>query len=169
MQWSENCCCVIDNFDATLILKPYRVGDLDSYVCVIRKLWLSKILQILCLYNLQGRTNLPPEKVPWDAIKTLLSDCIYGGKIDNEFDQVRILSHLKTCFANFLTSIADSYCGAFRISLIWVRTVCLGVPQWTVQTQIRWLLTTSKEFMLKHLFHILNRWVVTYSEESILF
>lgn len=36
----------------------------------------------------QGRTNLPPEKVPWDAIKTLLSQCIYGGKIDNEFDQV---------------------------------------------------------------------------------
>jgi len=36
----------------------------------------------------QGRTNLPPEKVPWDAFRTLLSQCIYGGKIDNEFDQV---------------------------------------------------------------------------------
>ena len=34
-----------------------------------------------------GRTNLPPEKVPWDALSTLLSQCIYGGKIDNEFDQ----------------------------------------------------------------------------------
>jgi len=31
---------------------------------------------------------MPPEKVPWDAFRTLLSDCIYGGKIDNEFDQV---------------------------------------------------------------------------------
>lgn len=42
-----------------------------------------------CICNyFQGRTNLPPEKVPWDAIKTLLSQCIYGGKIDNEFDQV---------------------------------------------------------------------------------
>jgi dynein heavy chain 1 len=28
-----------------------------------------------------------PEKVPWDALRTLLSQCIYGGKIDNEFDQ----------------------------------------------------------------------------------
>ena len=37
---------------------------------------------------LQGRTNLPPEKVPWDALRTLMSECIYGGKIDNEFDQV---------------------------------------------------------------------------------
>lgn len=26
--------------------------------------------------------------MPWDAICTLLSQCIYGGKIDNEFDQV---------------------------------------------------------------------------------
>ena len=28
-----------------------------------------------------GRTNLPPEKVPWKAIRTLLADCIYGGMI----------------------------------------------------------------------------------------
>ena len=41
---------------------------------------------------LQGRTNLPPEKVPWDALRTLMSECIYGGKIDNEFDQVRLQS-----------------------------------------------------------------------------
>ena len=43
---------------------------------------------------LQGRTNLPPEKVPWDALRTLMSECIYGGKIDNEFDQVRLQSSL---------------------------------------------------------------------------
>ena len=36
----------------------------------------------------QGRTNLPPDKVPWSAFRTLLSQCIYGGRIDNEFDQV---------------------------------------------------------------------------------
>lgn len=46
-------------------------------------------LQILVIISLcQGRTNLPPEKVPWDAFRTLISQCIYGGKIDNEFDQV---------------------------------------------------------------------------------
>ncbi|OXA50597.1 Dynein heavy chain, cytoplasmic [Folsomia candida] len=38
-----------------------------------------------------GRTNLPPDKVPWDALKTLLSETIYGGKVDNEFD-ARLLS-----------------------------------------------------------------------------
>lgn len=36
----------------------------------------------------QGRTNLPPDKLPWSAFKTLLSQCIYGGRIDNDFDQV---------------------------------------------------------------------------------
>jgi len=45
-----------------------------------------------------GRTNLPPEKVPWKAIRTLLSDCIYGGKIDNEFDQRLLSSFLEKLF-----------------------------------------------------------------------
>ena len=35
-----------------------------------------------------GRANLPPDKVPWEALRTLLSQCIYGGRIDNHFDQV---------------------------------------------------------------------------------
>lgn len=45
-----------------------------------------------------GRTNLPPEKVPWDALVTLLSQSIYGGKIDNDFDQRLLLSFLTKLF-----------------------------------------------------------------------
>ncbi len=67
-----------------------------------------------------GRTNLPPEKVrptrchhrlwndgtdvwrhaqvPWDALGTLLAQCIYGGKIDNEFDQRLLTSFLRKLF-----------------------------------------------------------------------
>ncbi|KAF0303391.1 Dynein heavy chain, cytoplasmic [Amphibalanus amphitrite] len=45
-----------------------------------------------------GRTNLPPEKVPWSALQTLLSQCIYGGKIDNEFDQRLLSSFLDKLF-----------------------------------------------------------------------
>ncbi|XP_077296363.1 dynein heavy chain, cytoplasmic isoform X2 [Arctopsyche grandis] len=45
-----------------------------------------------------GRTNLPPEKVPWDALVTLLSQCIYGGKIDNTFDQRLLHSFLCKLF-----------------------------------------------------------------------
>lgn len=46
----------------------------------------------------QGRTNLPPEKVPWDALVTLLSQSIYGGKIDNLFDQRLLQSFLNKLF-----------------------------------------------------------------------
>lgn len=45
-----------------------------------------------------GRTNLPPEKVPWDALVTLLSQSIYGGKIDNDFDQRLLHSFLMKLF-----------------------------------------------------------------------
>uniref|UniRef100_A0A915BJF8 Dynein heavy chain, cytoplasmic n=6 Tax=Parascaris univalens TaxID=6257 RepID=A0A915BJF8_PARUN len=34
-----------------------------------------------------GRSNVSPEKLPWHTLQTLLSQCIYGGKIDNHFDQ----------------------------------------------------------------------------------
>nr|XP_024214265.1 dynein heavy chain, cytoplasmic isoform X3 [Halyomorpha halys] len=45
-----------------------------------------------------GRTQLPPEKVPWDALVALLSQCIYGGKIDNDFDQRLLSSFLSKLF-----------------------------------------------------------------------
>ncbi|KAL1512644.1 hypothetical protein ABEB36_002203 [Hypothenemus hampei] len=47
-----------------------------------------------------GRTNLPPEKVPWDALVTLLSQSIYGGKIDNAFDQRLLQSFLNKLFTS---------------------------------------------------------------------
>ncbi|KAL1138869.1 hypothetical protein AAG570_008931 [Ranatra chinensis] len=45
-----------------------------------------------------GRTQLPPEKVPWEALVTLLSQCIYGGKIDNDYDQRLLASFLSKLF-----------------------------------------------------------------------
>ncbi|XP_013402014.1 cytoplasmic dynein 1 heavy chain 1-like isoform X1 [Lingula anatina] len=45
-----------------------------------------------------GRSNLPPEKIPWDALRILLSQCIYGGKIDNDFDQRLLNSFLNKLF-----------------------------------------------------------------------
>ncbi|KAL1461001.1 hypothetical protein WDU94_012934, partial [Cyamophila willieti] len=45
-----------------------------------------------------GRNNLPPEKIPWNALITLLSQSIYGGKIDNDFDQRLLGSFLSKLF-----------------------------------------------------------------------
>ncbi|CAH8838540.1 unnamed protein product [Trichobilharzia szidati] len=45
-----------------------------------------------------GRSNLPPDKVPWSALRTLLGQCIYGGKIDNLFDQRLMETFLSELF-----------------------------------------------------------------------
>ena len=62
--------------------KRYEFNESDlRCACDTLDVWVDSVSM--------GRTNLPPEKVPWDAIQTLMAQCIYGGKIDNDFDQVR--------------------------------------------------------------------------------
>lgn len=51
-----------------------------------------------------GRTNLPIDKIPWEALRTLLSQCIYGGRIDNPFDQRLLNGFLSKLFS--LTSLS---------------------------------------------------------------
>lgn len=51
-------------------------------------LWKPYSNDVLLNHLFQGRTNLPPNKIPWDALRALLSTAIYGGRIDNDFDQV---------------------------------------------------------------------------------
>ncbi len=46
----------------------------------------------------QGRANVAPEKLPWQALRTLLQDYLYGGRIDNEFDAQRLASFVNTVF-----------------------------------------------------------------------
>ena len=38
----------------------------------------------------KGRANVDPATVPWDALRTLIKQSVYGGRIDSDFDQ-RIL------------------------------------------------------------------------------
>ncbi|CAB4007938.1 Cytoplasmic dynein 1 heavy chain 1, partial [Paramuricea clavata] len=64
--------------------KHYEFSESDLRVaCDTIDTWLDN--------SSQGRTNISPDKVPWDALRTLLTQAIYGGRIDNEFDQ-RLLS-----------------------------------------------------------------------------
>lgn len=46
----------------------------------------------------QGRDNIAPEKLPWNAIRTLISQTVYGGRIDNEFDQRLLNTYLERMF-----------------------------------------------------------------------
>ena len=71
--------------------KKYEFNESDLRVaCDTLDLWIDA--------TAMGRTNLPPEKVPWDALVTLLSQSIYGGKIDNDFDQRLLSSFLSKLF-----------------------------------------------------------------------
>jgi dynein heavy chain 1, cytosolic len=38
----------------------------------------------------KGRANVNPSQIPWDAIRTLIKQSVYGGRVDSDFDQ-RIL------------------------------------------------------------------------------
>ncbi|EIW86375.1 dynein heavy chain protein 1 [Coniophora puteana RWD-64-598 SS2] len=38
----------------------------------------------------KGRANVDPATIPWDALRTLIKQSVYGGRVDSEFDQ-RIL------------------------------------------------------------------------------
>jgi dynein heavy chain 1 len=48
----------------------------------------------------QGRDNLPPERIPWIALRTLLAQTVYGGRIDNEFDQRLLETFLEQLFVS---------------------------------------------------------------------
>lgn len=45
----------------------------------------------------KDRANIDPEKIPWDALRTLIGQSVFGGKIDNEFDN-KILASLVNQF-----------------------------------------------------------------------
>lgn len=35
----------------------------------------------------RGKTNVDPAIIPWDALRTLIKQSVYGGRVDSEFDQ----------------------------------------------------------------------------------
>lgn len=57
----------------------------------------------------KNRQNVDPDKIPWDALRTLISQSIFGGKIDNEFDN-KILNSLVDRFFR-----PESYSLGFRL------------------------------------------------------
>ncbi|THH01513.1 hypothetical protein EW026_g1200 [Hermanssonia centrifuga] len=35
----------------------------------------------------KGRANVDPASIPWDAVRTLIKQSVYGGRVDSDFDQ----------------------------------------------------------------------------------
>lgn len=46
----------------------------------------------------ENRAQVDPDKIPWDALRTLISQSVFGGKIDNEYDQKILLSLVNQFF-----------------------------------------------------------------------
>ncbi|KAI8818344.1 dynein heavy chain [Fimicolochytrium jonesii] len=60
--------------------KTYDFNDADQSMALnVIDDWVDSISQ--------GRANIAPENIPWEAIRTILKETVYGGKIDNDFDQ----------------------------------------------------------------------------------
>jgi len=47
----------------------------------------------------KDRSNISPNDIPWDAIRTIIHQSMYGGKIDNEYD-MKILESLVNLYFN---------------------------------------------------------------------
>eukprot|EP00040_Diaphanoeca_grandis_P036231 m.230237 g.230237 ORF g.230237 m.230237 type:complete len:4579 (-) comp33576_c0_seq1:2736-16472(-) len=45
-----------------------------------------------------NRANLPPDKIPFNALQTLLSQTIYGGRVDNSIDDRLLSAFVKSVF-----------------------------------------------------------------------
>jgi dynein heavy chain 1 len=50
-----------------------------------------------------GRANLAPDKIPWNALHTILTRTIYGGRVDNTFDSDALFGFMRQLFT------ADAY------------------------------------------------------------
>jgi len=71
--------------------KQYEFNDAD-YECALEMIdyWLEKVTQ--------NRSNISPDKIPWEALRTLLKQTIYGGKIDGVVDQRLLNSFVDNLF-----------------------------------------------------------------------
>ncbi|KAJ3331033.1 hypothetical protein HDU76_004259 [Blyttiomyces sp. JEL0837] len=45
-----------------------------------------------------SRSNISPDKIPWEAIRKLVKETVYGGKIDSSFDQNLLDSFVNSLF-----------------------------------------------------------------------
>ena len=64
----------------------------------------------------KGRANVDPAAIPWDAVRTLIKQSVYGGRVDSDFDQKILDSFVDGLFTasaynvdfDLVPSISDS-------------------------------------------------------------
>lgn len=82
--------------------KPFEFNDSDAEAALdIIEGWVAQVAK--------GRANVDPQQLPWDAIRSLLKQSVYGGKIDNVPDQTLLDSFVDELFC------ANAYDVDFRL------------------------------------------------------
>lgn len=46
----------------------------------------------------KGKANIRPSQIPWGALQAVMDQVVYGGRIDNSFDQDRLDAFSKSIF-----------------------------------------------------------------------
>jgi hypothetical protein len=52
------------------------------------------------------KAHVNPRDLPWQALRTLLSQSLYGGRIDNPFDQVGLITIFVIIFSSFSAAVS---------------------------------------------------------------
>lgn len=71
--------------------KSFEFNDSDAETALDTiEAWLSR--------TAKGKSNIDPQSIPWDALRSLLKQSVYGGKIDNDADQLLLDSFVNSIF-----------------------------------------------------------------------
>ncbi len=72
--------------------KSYEFSSSDQN-CSLRSIdeWIERVAN--------GRMHVAPEEIPWDALRAILGQSFYGGRVDNKFDQALLDSFLNDLFS----------------------------------------------------------------------
>ncbi|CAO1619917.1 unnamed protein product [Parajaminaea phylloscopi] len=73
--------------------KAFEFNDSDAEAALDTiESWLAR--------TAKGRTNVDPASIPWEALRALIKESIYGGKIDNDADQRLLDSFVDAIFTH---------------------------------------------------------------------
>ncbi|PWN29711.1 hypothetical protein BDZ90DRAFT_230565 [Jaminaea rosea] len=71
--------------------KAFEFNDSDAEAALNTiEAWLARVAK--------GRSNVDPASIPWEALRSLIREAIYGGKIDNDADQLLLDSFVEAIF-----------------------------------------------------------------------
>ncbi|AOA62171.1 Dynein heavy chain [Komagataella phaffii] len=116
--------------------KKYDFGrtDLVSALFVIDK-WIGSVSK--------ERTNINPDQIPWDAIKYIITEIVYGAQLENEEDRKIVSTLTSHLFRSF--SFDDEF------HLITTKNVkCLALPDHkSVDSYIEWCELLPKHIPMK--------------------